>query len=591
MADNQASKDMTAAAGLLAGKRSEIDALKRKQNDLWESYNPLAGHGKFIPEDKKQEYEDLGEKIKEAQRLYDILRSQMESEFPLLAVYGAEGEANTKALASIAKGGDDAANTIVPMIVNKLENVQKARNGLQQKDRIWKNPTILNGTKGELGIAADSVEQKLVDDKVHQIASDEFWENLLMGAVAIGLGLIAAIPTGGLSVAAAVGVAAAGTASAGLSVYQAGKALSEYQLAQAENGTDFQKARAISQEDPSLMWLALDIVAAGFDVKGAVTVFKAVSAPVRSAIAARSAAKEMEALGRGTVEAAAKEKQEMDALKNALQDKPEVAKRVMQHIGGAEGPKSPGPYTQLATKTGGDVYKDAEMATVLLRDHPNLAGIEASLRPTGATLVADTSMAGSATANVVFIKVTGPEGASFNRALIRYRPDQAVLQDLWHELNHLQDFQTGRVPPSYLIEAGDAARFGELEAKSLPDLIQVGRSAAPKIGEIAVTELGQSQARMFVAEMRNHLRDIDELLKARDSGYVENAQKAVTTYRELLTNMVKTGNVRGSRPLTEAERGALRDYIRQYISEQFPELPAEYGKLYPSKSFWAFLQE
>jgi hypothetical protein len=60
--------------------------------------------------------------------------------------------------------------------------------------------------------------------------------------------------------------------------------------------------------------------------------------------------------------------------------------------------------------------------------------------------------------------------------------------------------------------------------------------------------------------------------------------------------MVKTGNVRGSRVLEEAERQALTDYIRKYVTENFPDLPDAYNRALPPipgkrGEFWDFLKE
>jgi hypothetical protein len=54
--------------------------------------------------------------------------------------------------------------------------------------------------------------------------------------------------------------------------------------------------------------------------------------------------------------------------------------------------------------------------------------------------------------------------------------------------------------------------------------------------------------------------------------------------------MVRTGNVRGARLLTEIERDALAEFIRQYITQEFPEVAAEYAKVFPKQDFWGFLQ-
>ena len=260
--------------------------------------------------------------------------------------------------------------------------------------------------------------------------------------------------------------------------------------------------------------------------------------------------------------------------------------------GAQPGPaRSSGPFTTLSTGQGSAVFSDTDMTMVKISEHPNLPGIRAGLEKRGAVLVEDRAMTATATADVGYVEVTGPDGTSFTRAVVRYNPDSAVLQDLWHEMDHLLDFQSGKIPPTYTIVAEDAAHFRELQAKSVEDLMTVGRAAAPKISEMSVVNLGEAQARRFVAEMRNHLRDIEELPGASGSGYVENAQKAVKGFREILKNMVKTGKVRGARVLEAAERQALKDFIRKYVMENFPDLPAAYNRAFPRQEFWDFLQE
>jgi hypothetical protein len=105
---------------------------------------------------------------------------------------------------------------------------------------------------------------------------------MLFALVAIGLGLLAAIPTGGSSL--LVGIAAtAAVMGAGLSLYAAYEEAQEYALAAAATGTDFDKAKAISQEEPSMLWLALDIVAAVADVFAAAAAFKALRTALQAA--------------------------------------------------------------------------------------------------------------------------------------------------------------------------------------------------------------------------------------------------------------------------------------------------------------------
>jgi len=252
-------------------------------------------------------------------------------------------------------------------------------------------------------------------------------------------------------------------------------------------------------------------------------------------------------------------------------------------------------FRKLATGEGGAIFTDKEMATLYVTEHPDLPGLRAALEDLGVALVEkppvveESLLSTAASADIRYVKVTGPDGASFARAVIRYKP-RAALQDIWHELNHLLDFQAGKIPPAYSVVAEDASRYSALQARTPESLMEVAEAAAPKIAARSVAELGQIQARQCIAEMRNHLRDIEELLHASDSAYVENAQKAVKYYRNSLESMIETGNVRGPRVLEAAEKAALKDFIKSYVAEKFPDLPAAFEHEFPPQKFWDFLK-
>ncbi|MEH2455966.1 eCIS core domain-containing protein [Nostoc sp.] len=302
--NNPESQDMAKAAADLATKRLEIKGLIQKQKALVQEVPFYMGHGKYIS--NQQEYDDFGKQIEEANRSYYLLRYDKESKFPLLATYAEDNESNIKILTAIGKGITAGAKPfdyagsstgieyLAAQTFEKLDNIQKVREalGVPNKVNIWKSENILNGTKAAMGLKPDSIENRLIDDRAKQIASDEFWDNLLIAAVAIGLGLIAAVPSGGSSVALAITTVAA-LGSAGLGVYQAKKSLEEYQLASAESGTHFDKAKAISQEDPSLFWLAVEIVGVIADVGQVVSkglaIFQKLTALRTEAIAAKAA--------------------------------------------------------------------------------------------------------------------------------------------------------------------------------------------------------------------------------------------------------------------------------------------------------------
>ena len=107
-------------------------------------------------------------------------------------------------------------------------------------------------TRSVLGTRSKVMADKLVDEKLEERAFDETIKQLFLGALA----LVLALPTGGGSL--AVGTAVAGAA---LSGYQALQSISKYQLEMALTSTDLDKrAYAISTEEPSALWVALDVV-------------------------------------------------------------------------------------------------------------------------------------------------------------------------------------------------------------------------------------------------------------------------------------------------------------------------------------------
>ena len=118
---------------------------------------------------------------------------------------------------------------------------------------VWLVPEIRDPVRETLDATPNSFYGKIVDDK---IADEEpsVITQILIGLVQIGLVLLAPA-TGGLTLIPATAI----------SVATAYEHFKEYQLKKAMKGTDF-GAAALSSEDPSLFWLAADIVGAGFDI-------------------------------------------------------------------------------------------------------------------------------------------------------------------------------------------------------------------------------------------------------------------------------------------------------------------------------------
>ncbi len=171
----------------------------------------------------------------------------------------------------------------------KLTNIQKVRSEFGGRYSIWKQPMIVSMMHQKM--ASDKGDQRLVTDKVTGITEDAKRSQELYAALALGVGLLAAIPTGGSSVLAGVALAAAVTG-AGMSAYHAYEESQEYLLGSAAANTSLDRANQISQDEPSLLFLAIDIAGAIADVAGARVAFVA----LKEAIAVAKAAKSLEAL-------------------------------------------------------------------------------------------------------------------------------------------------------------------------------------------------------------------------------------------------------------------------------------------------------
>jgi hypothetical protein len=322
------STGLAGAAKDLSAKRDAISNLQAQRMRLLRLDIGFFTTDVYLPEENRAQDEELQREIKERQTEYDVLRSVYERRYPILARFAQ----NPHALAQIAQGaGENTAEILNKEIYGTLDNIAKVRRELTPGGRvkIWKLPEIVHLTKVATHATDDSVRgrmrSKIVDDRRRQVLDDEFWRNLAIGALALGLALLAAIPTGGSSL--LIGVTAiASLGSLGLSVYLASESLQDYNLEKAMTGTDFDRAQAISSEDPSLIWLAVDIVGVMLDVGPALRATRTAMTTARTTFRA------MAPLARRALTATGPEAAEaLSALRNAARNErlaAAVARRV-----------------------------------------------------------------------------------------------------------------------------------------------------------------------------------------------------------------------------------------------------------------------
>ena len=186
-----------------------------------------------------------------------------------------------------AAGGDQTATLVSGDLHRKLANIATVRAALGSGElNIWAADNLVGRTKAEHGVAPGSLEDGIVNQQVAQDASDRMLHDLLIGALSFALGLIAAPLTGGTSLLAVGAGTAAAVGGVVLSINLALEHLQEHQLASAASATDFEKARSISSTDPSMIWLALDLIGVGLDIAAAVRAFAKLAPLARQAVRA-----------------------------------------------------------------------------------------------------------------------------------------------------------------------------------------------------------------------------------------------------------------------------------------------------------------
>jgi vacuolar-type H+-ATPase subunit H len=293
------------SAGVLAELRSTADyragvfkeAQKRFQQTAAalpsnvDPNNPLGvntpgGKGPAIP----PEHEAARLSWQEAQEAFAKKAKDETSKYPLLAPLVAGGEETIERLREFSKESTEwSAQNLGEQFAKKLENIQTVHDELGGRFSIWKQPTIISMMHKQM--QSDAGQQKMVSDKVGDVKAKDEDSKKMYAAVALGLGLLAAIPTGGTSLLAGVAFTAAASGAA-LSAYTAYQETQDFLLQSAAADTSLDRAFQISTDEPSLLPLAIDIAAAILDLGAA----KAAFTTLKEAIAVARAAKSVEKL-------------------------------------------------------------------------------------------------------------------------------------------------------------------------------------------------------------------------------------------------------------------------------------------------------
>jgi hypothetical protein len=281
-------KKMREAAKLLLSRRY---VLRSKAQELSKHMACSAGGC-----GKDPEYDRIAAEQQALRKDYRKLQQQISFEFPILDRMSSieEEESLTEhavgaltELEHVANGKSNIEITaaLEQQIEKTLEENEKARKGVESdKVNLWQLDLVYKLSKAQTGVDSDPFRKKIVEEN-WQHEQPHVIDAVLqaIALIVLNVGAIAlAAPTGGASLAIAFGVDAA----------LAAKHTSDYLQEKALAGSDLQRAQSLSQDDPSFVWLAIEIIGVGLEGASAVAAIRAMRPAVQAAQAAQAASKE-----------------------------------------------------------------------------------------------------------------------------------------------------------------------------------------------------------------------------------------------------------------------------------------------------------
>ena len=200
--------------------------------------------------------------------------------------------------ANDAAGVTAHVRAIIDDVITKIDEVRTTLSG--DSSKLWSMQPVIARAREALGIVQGSAMDGILRRKLADVGSDEAFNNLVIAALAIGLGLL----SGGTGTVAVL----AGAGALGLSAWQLGEQWQEFAFQQAAHGAAVDPAQALVGVAPSAVWLALGIAGVFLDLNGLTTAMRTLgpaATAVRNAGNAADAATRARALEQAAAEAMA----------------------------------------------------------------------------------------------------------------------------------------------------------------------------------------------------------------------------------------------------------------------------------------------
>jgi hypothetical protein len=180
MQESVSTHALAGAARDLAEKKERIADLVSQQRRLVRVvFNRQMGEVYQTISDQT-EYDRLEEEITSARREYATAQASAVARYPILAALSEE--TGTRSLRRIAEGGRGRARTAGEIIYDRLENIRRVREGLEEGEvDPWTLPRIVTLTMAELGVRPGTMYARVIREEAEQRGEGDISDWILSG--------------------------------------------------------------------------------------------------------------------------------------------------------------------------------------------------------------------------------------------------------------------------------------------------------------------------------------------------------------------------------------------------------------------------
>ncbi len=204
--------------------------------------------------DGTQKFNDKLAELKEKEKNLDVrvqkVRDENKAGFPILE----DKDLTNRELAQ--QDSPRLQKTLLSLTEKRLGYIAKTRENLAKKPEHFvvqvADGKYVQLAKDEIGFSSSSFENIVIDGRMSKVKADDALVKTTLMALTIGLGLLT-LPFSGTA------AAIVGIPGFALGVFTSVEEFKEYRVKKAAAGTSFSAADAISNDDPSLVWLVVGL--------------------------------------------------------------------------------------------------------------------------------------------------------------------------------------------------------------------------------------------------------------------------------------------------------------------------------------------